>query len=88
MNIIKAYIIGKHINFFKKQLINKIDIYVANNLENSVIKVHQDIKFLKQKKKYVILLSPSAASYDQFLNFEKRGEKFKKLVNKYAKKFI
>ena len=88
MNIIKAYIIGKHINFFKKQLINKIDIYVANNLENSVIKVHQDIKFLRQRKKYVILLSPSAASYDQFLNFEKRGEKFKKLVNKYAKKFI
>ena len=88
MNIIKAYIIGKNINFFKKQLINKIDIYVANNLENSVIKVHQDIKFLRQRKKYVILLSPSAASYDQFLNFEKRGEKFKKLVNKYAKKFI
>ena len=88
MNIIKAYIIGKHINFFKKQLINKIDIYVANNLENSVIRVHQDIKFLRQRKKYVILLSPSAASYDQFLNFEKRGEKFKKLVNKYAKKFI
>ena len=88
INIIKAYIIGKHINFFKKQLINKINIYVANNLENSVIKIHQDIKFLRHKKKYVILLSPAAASYDQFLNFEKRGEKFKKLVNQYAKKFI
>ena len=87
-NIIKSYIIGKHINFFKKQLINKIDIYVANNLENSIIKVHQDIKFLRQKKKYVILLSPAAASFDQYLNFEKRGEKFKKLVNQYAKKFI
>ena len=87
-NIIKSYIIGRHVNFFKKQLINKIDIYVANSLENSIIKVHQDIKFLKQKKKYVILLSPAAASYDQYLNFEKRGEKFKKLVYHYAKKFV
>ena len=87
-NIIKSYIIGRHVNFFKKQLINKIDIYVANSLENSIIKVHQDIKFLRQKKKYVILLSPAAASYDQYLNFEKRGEQFKKLVYQYAKKFI
>ncbi len=87
-NIIKSYIIGKHINFFKKQLINKIDIYVAKNLKNSIIKVHQDIKFLRQRKKYVILLSPAAASYDQYLNFEKRGEKFKQLVNQYANKFI
>ena len=87
-NIIKSYIIGKHVNFFKRQLINKIDIYVANNLKNSIIKVHQDINFLRNKKKYVILLSPAAASYDQYLNFEKRGEKFKKLVNIYAKKFI
>ncbi len=87
-NIIKSYIIGRHVNFFKKQLINKIDVYVANSLENSIIKVHQDIKFLRQKKKYVILLSPAAASYDQYLNFEKRGEKFKKLVYHYAKKFV
>lgn len=87
-NIIKSYIIGEHINFFKKQLINKIDIFVAKNLEKSIIKVHQDLKFLGQRKKYIVLLSPAAASFDQYLNFEKRGEKFKKLVNQYAKKFI
>ena len=61
---------------------------MAKNLKNSIIKVHQDIKFLRQRKKYVILLSPAAASYDQYLNFEKRGEKFKQLVNQYANKFI
>ena len=32
-------------------------------------------------KNYVILLSPSAASFDQYRNFEDRGNKFKELVN-------
>ncbi len=86
-NIIKCYIIGKHINFFKKQIINKIDFYVAKTLKKSIIKIYKDIRLLRQKEN-IILLSPSAASYDQYLNFEKRGENFKKLVNQYAKKFI
>ena len=30
-------------------------------------------------KSNTILLSPAAASYDQFMNFEKRGDEFKKL---------
>ena len=34
--------------------------------------------------KQVILLSPSAASFDQYKNFEHRGNIFKKLVKKYA----
>jgi len=29
----------------------------------------------------VILLSPAAASFDQFQNFEARGNKFKNIVN-------
>ena len=33
-------------------------------------------------KEIVILLSPSAASFDQFINFEDRGNKFKEIVNK------
>ena len=32
-------------------------------------------------KSYVILLSPSAASFDQFRNFEDRGNKFREIVN-------
>jgi len=35
-----------------------------------------------------ILLSPGAASFDQFKNFENRGNEFKKLSRLYAKKFI
>ena len=35
-----------------------------------------------------ILLSPSAASFDQFQNFEKRGNEFKRLSKLYAKEII
>ena len=35
-----------------------------------------------------ILLSPAAASFDQFLNFEKRGEEFRKLSKIYARRYI
>ncbi|NCU50833.1 MAG: UDP-N-acetylmuramoyl-L-alanine--D-glutamate ligase, partial [Candidatus Fonsibacter lacus] len=34
--------------------------------------------------KQVILLSPSAASFDQYKNFEHRGNTFKQLVQKYS----
>ena len=47
----------------------------------------KDIK-LSSKKDNTVLLSPAAASYDQFVNFEKRGEEFKKLSKLYARKFI
>ena len=40
----------------------------------------KDIK-LFIKKNNTILLSPASASFDQFLNFEKRGEKFKNYLN-------
>ena len=86
-NIIKSYIIGKNINFFKKQLKNKVSFFVARNLNSSIVRVLRDIK-LFNKKNNTILFSPASASFDQFLNFEKRGEKFKKLSKYYARKYI
>ena len=86
-NIIKSYIIGKNIAFFKKQLQKKIKYCVTKTLNKSLLEIFKDIKFLK-KKNYAIILSPASASFDQFANFEKRGEEFKKLSKDYARKYI
>ena len=86
-NIIKSYIIGKNIGFFRKQLKNKVSFSETKNLKNSIIKILKNVE-LKKGFDITILLSPAAASYDQFKNFVDRGIKFKKLSRLYAKKYI
>lgn len=73
-NIIKCYLIGENINYFKKQIKGKLIFSITKNLKNSIIQI------LKDSRKYKdinisILLSPAAASYDQFDNFEKKGRR-------------
>ena len=86
-NIIKCYLIGKNTKFFKKQIENKVNFSITKNLKRTLIEILTDIK-LSSVKENTILLSPAAASYDQFINFEKRGDEFKKISKFYARKFI
>ncbi len=86
-NIVKAYIIGKHVKHFKKFLKSEISFELSKTLNNAMISIFEDIKNIKGKKS-TILLSPASASYDQFKNFEERGNKFKKLATNYAKKYF
>ena len=86
-NILKSYIIGKNINFFKKQIRDQIKFYEAGTIKKSIIRIFKDIRASKRQNS-TILLSPSSASYDQYSNFEKRGEEFKKLSKIYARKYI
>ncbi len=83
-NIIKTYIIGSHIKNFKKNLGGKINIKSCYTLKNAVISIFKDTKNIRDKK-ITILLSPASASYDQFKNFEERGDHFKKLILKKFK---
>ena len=87
-NIVKSYIIGKNVNFFKSCLKkNNVNFSISKNLKKSVLNILKDIKFFKRSSN-IVLLSPSAASFDQFDNFEERGNEFKQLCRTYAKKFI
>ena len=82
--IIKAYIVGKHKNFFIKFLNNKVQYEITKNLK---VAVNRIFKSFEKEKKLTYLFSPASASYDQFKNFVERGDKFKNLVKYYAKKF-
>ena len=86
-NILRSYIIGKNINFFKKQIKGQIKFCETRTIRKSIIKILKDIRTLK-KQNNTILLSPSSASYDQYSNFEKRGDEFKKLSKLYARKYF
>jgi len=82
--IVKAYIIGKNISFFRKQIRKSIPFSVSKNMRNAVNSIYKDLKSSKNLKK-TILLSPAAASFDQFNNFENRGNYFKNLIIKKFK---
>ena len=79
--IIKAYIIGKSTSFFSKQIGKNVTYTVSNNLSRAILDISNDIK-KRRDLKSTILLSPAAASFDQFSNFEDRGNSFKNLVVK------
>tara|TARA_Y100000590_G_scaffold424729_1_gene531958 strand:+ start:373 stop:1440 length:1068 start_codon:yes stop_codon:yes gene_type:complete len=79
-----AYITGLNKNYFIRQFKNKIRCKYIKNLKNLILNIKEDIKYDSNSK--IILFSPSAASFDQFKNFEERGEYFNKLVRKYILK--
>ena len=85
--IVRAYIIGKNTSFFAKKIRKYIPYTISKNLHNAVNNICKDIKFSGNLKS-TILLSPAAASFDQFSNFENRGIYFKNLIIKKFKQKI
>ena len=81
---IKAFIYGKDKLFFSKVFLNKIQYKISKNLNHALLQVFKDLKKNGGQKK-ILLFSPSAASFDQFSNFERRGEYFNKIIKKLLK---
>ena len=79
-HILRCYIIGESSDFIYKQLNNLIDSKISHNLENAVKEIFLDLH--SSKIKSTILFSPGCSSFDQFNNFEDRGNKFKKFIKK------
>ena len=83
-NIIKSYIIGKHMKVFGRYLKKQVNLELCGTLKKAITSIAEDTKNLKGKH-ITILFSPASASYDQFNNFEDRGNTFKKLIKNFAK---
>jgi len=80
---IKAYVFGDNKNFFINKLKKLMKYESFIDLKNLVRKLSLEIKVDKNTIHKTILFSPSGASFDNFKNFEKRGEYFNKLIKKY-----
>ena len=86
-NIIKSFIIGKHINFFKSKIKKDVKFKVSKTLNNALQDIFKELKIIRSKK-ITILLSPASASFDQYKNFNEKGNEFKKLAQLHAKKYF
>lgn len=79
--VIKAYLIGESSNEFAKFLRqNNVNFELCDNLKNAFEISLRECKSSDLLNKN-ILLSPACASFDQWKNFEERGDFFCKLVN-------
>lgn len=83
--ITKAYLIGEAQEDFAKILAeNQVNFEKCGNLENAIKKSFFDAKNNSLKENN-ILLSPACASFDQWKNFEERGDFFCKTFNELQK---
>ena len=80
---IKAYIFGNNKNFFTNKIKKLMKYETFLDLKSLIKKLSLEIKFGRSTTHKTILFSPSAASFDNFKNFEKRGEYFNQLIKKY-----
>jgi UDP-N-acetylmuramoylalanine--D-glutamate ligase len=80
---IKGYIFGSYQKKFSLDLKNKIKIKKFSNLPKALSELFKDIKKDNSSGK-TILFSPAGASFDNFKNFEDRGQYFNKMIKKYT----
>jgi UDP-N-acetylmuramoylalanine--D-glutamate ligase len=75
----KAYLIGEAAQDFASTLDGKVPYEISGTLEAAVPIAARDAE-ASGLADAVLLLSPACASFDQFRNFEVRGDRFRELV--------
>ena len=88
--VVEVFLIGNSTKYFSEEIL-KFNENIPIN-ECITLKKATELAIKKSKmsklKNYVILLSPSAASFDQFKSFEDRGDQFKKIISQQIEQGI
>jgi UDP-N-acetylmuramoylalanine--D-glutamate ligase len=77
--VAKAYLIGEAAEPFSWTLAGKAEVAMSGTLERAVQQAYADAAASDEEA--IVLLSPACASFDQFSDFEARGEAFRAAVN-------
>ncbi len=78
--IAHAFLVGEAAETFARSLENKAPYTISGGLESAVRQAREMATGEGGRAGAVVLLSPAAASFDQFESFEARGEAFRALV--------
>ena len=77
--IARAYLIGAATPLFAATLAGKVEAIEVGTLAHALELATRDAR-QSRAREAVVLLSPACASYDQFKNFEDRGDQFRAAV--------
>lgn len=84
-NVLKAYLYGTSRHDFALILSKKIAYSIHENMEDAFQQAITDM-IADQGYSKNMLLSPACASYDQFISYEDRGNRFIQLVQSFIQK--
>lgn len=82
----RAYLIGDAAAEFSRTLAGKVDFLETQTLDKAVEMAAKDADAAGGEALRVVLLSPACASFDQFPNFEVRGDVFRAAVQDYLRR--
>lgn len=80
--VAKAYLVGEAAEAFAATLDGKTEVARCNSVQDAAAAAYEDAKHeaARTAREAVVLLSPACASFDQFPDFEVRGEAFRTAV--------
>ncbi len=77
-----VFTIGESGEMFADELQGKVEVNFVGSLENAF---YSAVKVIQKRglDKSVLLFSPACSSFDQFRDFEERGDRFREIVTEY-----